>query len=260
MKIALIGDIHSNLPALEAVLDHAKKNHINEIWNIGDLLGYNAFPNEVIDLLKKKKVISIYGNFEKKVLKAKKQDRIISKNRLKQLTFQWTYEQLTPENRLYIKQLPKEIRYILFGKRILITHASPISKKEHLNLNTPDERLEFIAAHPDTQADIIIVGHSHDPFVRKVNNTLFINTGSVGRADDGDQRACYATMDITKDKVEVIHYRIPYDVERAVKGITEYDLPREFANMLIAGRGLTGHTKFLQKVIKNGNGGKKKSA
>ena len=259
MKVALIGDIHSNLPALEAVLAHAKKTRVNKIWNIGDILGYNAFPNEVIDLLKKNKVISIYGNFEKKVLKARKKDRVISKNQLKQLTFHWTYEQLTPENRQYIKNLPREIRYILFDKRILLTHASPLSKKEHLNLNTPDERLEFIAAHPDTNADIIIVGHSHDPFLRKVSNTWFINTGSVGRADDGDQRACYATMEINKDTVEVIHYRIPYDVDQAVKGITNNALPREFANMLLAGRGLTGHAKYLQKVLKNGNGGKKKS-
>jgi putative phosphoesterase len=254
MKVALIGDIHANFPALESVLAHIKKNKVNEIWNVGDILGYNAFPNEVIDLLKKNKVISIYGNFEKKVLQAKKPDRILSKNRFKQLTFRWTYDQLTKENRRYIKELPKEIRYILFGKRILITHASPVSKKEHLNLNTPDERFESIAAHPDTQADIVIVGHSHDPFVRKAGETVFINTGSVGRADDGDQRACYATLEITKNNIEIIHYRIPYDVDRAVQGIRQNHLPSEFANMLIAGRGLTGHTKFLQKIEKNGNG------
>jgi putative phosphoesterase len=247
MKIALIGDIHANLPALEAVLAHADANKVDQIWSIGDLIGFNAFPNEVINLLRRRKVISIAGNFEIKTLKAKKKERILSHNELKQFTFEWTYEHLSKENISYLKDLPREIRYLLYGKRILLTHASPLSKKEHLNLNTPDERLEAIADHPNTQADIVIVGHSHDPFVRQVAGTMFINTGSVGRPDDGDQRACYASLEIDKHLVHVIHYRVPYNVDRAIQAIHTANLPPEFAVMLSSGRGLTGQAKFLQK-------------
>ncbi|MBI9048104.1 MAG: metallophosphoesterase family protein [Anaerolineaceae bacterium] len=253
MKIALIGDIHANLPALEAVLAHIKTIKVKQIWNIGDIVGFNAFPNEVIELLRRNKVISISGNFERNTLRAKKMERTLSKDELKQYTFRWTYKQLTKENRRYLKELPREIRYIFYGKRILITHASPVSKKEHLNLNTPNERLESIATHPETNADVIIVGHSHDPFVRKVANTWFINTGSVGRSDDGDQRACYATLEINANTVEVIHYRIPYDIDKAIQALKENNLPPEYANMLIAGRGLTGHAKYLQKIQNTGN-------
>jgi putative phosphoesterase len=248
MKIALLGDIHANLPALEAVLEHADQIKVDQIWNIGDMVGFNAFPNQVIDLLKRRDVISIAGNFEVKTIKAKKKDKILSHNVLKQLTFEWTHQELTKENRQYLKELPREIRYLFYGKRILITHASPLSKKEHLNLNTPDERLEAIAQHGDTNADIIILGHSHDPFVRQVAGTTFINTGSVGRPDDGDQRACYATLEINKHQVKIIHYRIPYDVDRAVQAIHEAKLPPEFANMLKTGRGLTGHARYLLKT------------
>jgi putative phosphoesterase len=252
MKIALLGDIHANLLALEAVLEHADEIKVDQIWNIGDMVGFNAFPNQVLDLLKRREVISISGNFEVKTLKAKKKNKVLSHNALKQLTFEWTHDELSKENRHYIKELPREIRYLLYGKRILITHASPLSKKEHLNLNTPDERLEAIALHADTNADIVIVGHSHDPFVRQVAGTTFINTGSVGRPDDGDQRACYATLEINKHLFRIIHYRIPYDVDRAVQAIHEAKLPPEFANMLSTGRGLTGHAKFLQKNQNNG--------
>ena len=247
MIIALIGDIHANLPALEAVLAHAKKIGVKKIWNVGDIVGYNAFPNEVIELLLKHKAISISGNFDVKTIKAKKEGRLLSKNPLKQFTFEWTYRQLSKENRKYLKTLPNEIRYLLYGKRVLITHASPLSKKEHLNLNTPNERLEAIAAAPDTSADIVIVGHSHDPFVRKVGDTWFVNTGSVGRPDDGDQRACYATMEISANTLNIIHYRIPYNVDQAVKGIIENKLPPEFATMLISGRGLTGNERYIQR-------------
>lgn len=253
MIVALIGDIHANQPALEAVLAHAKKLGVDKIWNVGDIVGYNAFPNEVIETLAANKAISISGNFDVKTIKAKKEGRHLSHNALKQFTFEWTYHQLKKENRKYLKELPKEIRYLLFGKRILITHASPLSKKEHLNLNTPNQRLEAIANAPETAADIVIVGHSHDPFIRKVANTWFINTGSVGRPDDGDQRACYATMEISENVLSVIHYRIPYNVKQAVNGIRENKLPPEFATMLITGRGLTGNARYLQR-FQNNNG------
>jgi putative phosphoesterase len=250
MIIALLGDIHANYPALKAVLDHCDSLGIKKFWNLGDIVGYNAFPNEVIQTLITRQVISISGNFDVKTIKAKKEGRQLSQDPLKQLTFKWTYQVLTKENRRYLKALPRDIRYLLFGKRILLTHASPVSKKEHLNLNTPNERLEFLANHPDTNADIVIVGHSHDPFVRQVAGTWFINTGSIGRSDDGDQRACYATLEISETKLNIIHYRIPYDVKQAVKGIQQNELPPEFAAMLLTGRGLTGHARFIQKINK----------
>ena len=72
MKIALIGDIHANLPALEAVLEDAHKRKVEAIWNIGDMLGYNAFPDQVVKRLRKERVVSIVGNYDLKVLKFKK--------------------------------------------------------------------------------------------------------------------------------------------------------------------------------------------
>ena len=72
MKIALIGDVHANLPALEAVLDHARKQGVEAIWNIGDWVGYNAFPNGVVELLRQEHALSIVGNYDLKVLRFKK--------------------------------------------------------------------------------------------------------------------------------------------------------------------------------------------
>ncbi len=65
MKIALLGDVHANLPALESVLDHARSQGADAIWNTGDFLGYGAFPNQVVEQLQRAEAISILGNYEK---------------------------------------------------------------------------------------------------------------------------------------------------------------------------------------------------
>ena len=122
------------------------------------------------------------------------------------------------------------------GHRILLTHGSPASNSEHLTPATPEERLRELAQ--TAKADVIICGHSHQPFARQVDGVWFINTGSVGRPDDGDPRACYAILEIESDKIQVQHYRVEYDVERAVAAIRERKLPELFAQMLLQGRNL----------------------
>jgi diadenosine tetraphosphatase ApaH/serine/threonine PP2A family protein phosphatase len=87
--------------------------------------------------------------------------------------------------------------------------------------------------------EVVICGHSHVPFVRRVAGTWFVNTGSVGRPDDGDPRACYAVMRASPEEVEFTHYRVPYDVERAAQAIREAGLPEDFARMVLEGKNLT---------------------
>jgi putative phosphoesterase len=238
MKVAAIGDVHANLPALEAVLDHISEQEVKAIWNVGDFVGYGAFPNEVVHLLRKKGVISIVGNYDLKVLqfKEKKKKWRKKKQRPKYLAFKWAYETLSKKNRKYLRFLSQEIRMKVKGKRILLTHGSPASNEEHLTPDTSDKRLRKLAQM--AKADIIICGHSHLPFARQVDGVWFINTGSVGRPDDGDPRACYAIVRFTGDEIEVQHHRIEYDVEKAVAAIREHKLPEAFAQMILQGRNL----------------------
>jgi putative phosphoesterase len=238
MKVALIGDVHANLPALEAVLAHAHEQGIEAIWHVGDFVGYGAFPNQVIQRLRNEDAISIVGNYDLKVLQfKKKRDKWRSKKpREKYLAFKWAYESLSKKNRKYLRFLSQEIRMKVKGKRILLTHGSPASDEEHLTPDTPDKRLRKLAQM--AEADVIICGHSHQPFARQVDGVWFINTGSVGRPDDGDPRACYAILEIEADNFQVHHYRVEYDVERAVTAIREQELPEVFAQMLLQGRNL----------------------
>lgn len=244
--IALIGDVHANLPALEAVLSHAKAQDAQRIWNIGDFLGYGAFPNEVIDRLRDLEVVSILGNYDRKVLKIiKKADKWKGKKAPEKiLAFEWAYEQLTPLNRQYLKSLPEDRLIELDGWQILLTHASPASREEHLTPDTPDDRLRELAAL--TPARIIVHGHSHIPFVRKVDQTWWINTGSVGRPDDGDPRACYAVLRLSPRQVLVRHFRVEYNLQAAVEAIRRHRLPENFARMILSGRSL----EYIQKSHK----------
>jgi putative phosphoesterase len=238
MRVALIGDVHANLPALEAVLAHAREGGATRIWNIGDFVGYGPFPDEVVRRLRREGAIGIAGNYDLKVLKfKKKQDKWrTSKRPEKWLAFKWAYEHLSKESRMYLRSLSQELRMRVAGRKILLTHASPASNEEHLTPDTPTERLRELAVMAD--ADLVICGHSHQPFTRQVQDVWFINTGSVGRPDDGDPRAAYAVLTIEPDVFEVCHYRVEYDVARVVAAIRAEGLPEAFAQMLLQGNNL----------------------
>jgi putative phosphoesterase len=238
MKIALIGDVHANLHALEAVLLHASDRGCKSIWNIGDFVGYGAYPDEVVKLLRRVKAVSIIGNYDQKALKVNKKQTewAAAKVPQKWLAFQWAYDHLSSSSRKYLKRLPENRRLKAKGWEILLTHGSPASPDEHLSPDTPEDRLRELAKM--AKADLIICGHSHQPFSRWVGDVLFINTGSVGRPDDGDPRATYAVLKLKRKMVEVRHYRIEYDVDQAAGAIRSNHLPEEFAQMLLQGRSL----------------------
>jgi putative phosphoesterase len=235
MKIALIGDIHANLPALEAVLAHAGQQGVEAIWNVGDFVGYGAFPDEVVQRVREAGAVSITGNYDLKVLNL---ELVKTKHAEKRTAFQWALDQLSPANRDYLRSLPQEWVVQVEGRRILMTHGSPALNEEHLTAATSAERLRELARL--ARADLVICGHSHQPFRRKVANTWFINTGSIGRPDDGDPRASYAILHLGPQILRVRHFRVAYDVERAAAAIRQNGLPETFAQMIVEGRNLEG--------------------
>ncbi len=238
MKIALIGDVHANLPALQAVLNHISDQNVASIWNVGDFVGYGPFPNEVIETIRSLCILSIIGNYDCKVLKFKKFKKEWKKTKAPQkyYAFKWAYKTLSNLNKKYLKSLPKEIRLSLYSKRILLTHGSPASDEEYISSDTSKSRLEEISKNADFE--LIICGHSHKVFFEKINNTIFINPGSVGRPDDGDPRACYSILEISKNNISVKNFRVKYDIKAYVRMIKRENLPNEFSLMICEGRSL----------------------
>lgn len=240
-RVALLSDVHANLPALEAVLGHARDQDVEAVWNAGDTVGYGAFPNEVLELLRQENATSILGNYDGKVLRfpAREGKWRRKKPAQKFLAFQWAHHALTQENLAYLGTLPDQIVLPAPGSQVLITHGSPVAPNEHLSPETPDERLRELASVADV--DVVVCGHSHRPFARQIDDVLFVNPGSVGRPDDGDPRASYAVADIARPgtrQIKVRHYRVSYDVEGAAEALRERGLPEAFAQMVVRGLAL----------------------
>ena len=239
VTIALISDIHANLPALEAVLTDAKLKGATAILNAGDSIGYGAFPDEVISCLRSSHVLSVIGNYDLAVL-FRKWKRGKPRSRDKQAVMQFAYNNLSKENRTYLAGLSREFRLRVRGTSILVTHGSPDSINEYLDLGTPESRLREFAQK--TRADIIVTGHSHLPSIRQVDNVLFVNCGSVGRTEDGDPRACYALL--TLDPLSVVHIRVSYDISRAITAMQNQHLPGPLTRIVSEGRSpddISGH-------------------
>lgn len=243
-RIALLGDVHANLPALESVLAHAASLGVTAYWNIGDFVGYNAFPDQVVKRMQGSGFINIIGNYDLKVLKFPQKEHKWRGNKqpLKFLAFRWAYENLSPESLAYLESLPEERCITERGRNFLLVHASLVSDEEVLDKTTPSERfleLKRIAEQKyDTQFAAIICGHSHQAFTRQVGDTLFINTGSVGRPGDGNPRAAYALLQINGPQLRISHFRLNYDIGRAIAANRKKGLPEAFSEMLREGREL----------------------
>ena len=184
----LIGDVHANLPALKSVLEDASNREVSEIWNVGDLTGYGAFPDDVVRRLRKENAQSVVGNYDLKVLKVKekKEEEEVEKKESPEdwNAIKWTYNNLSKKNRKYLKSLPEELRLEAGGKRILLTHRSPLPGDEQIDNETPDEKLRDFAHLAD--ADVIIFGHSHRPFSHQVDGVLF-SSGKLKEAQTIEQ-------------------------------------------------------------------------
>jgi len=238
MRVALMGDLHANLPALEAVLDHARQQAVEAIWNLGDLVGYGAFPEDVVQCLRKQYALSTLGRYDRQVVRFKKRREKWhrSKEREEYRALEWAYDQLSGKSRKYLAFLSKEIRMQVRGKRVLLTHGTPGAEDGCLTADTPEKQLAKLAR--EAKADLILCGCSHQPFARSMEGVWFINPGSAGLPADGDPRAAYAVLDVGPEDSQVFPYRVEYDVERLVAELKRHKLPEGFARMFREGRRL----------------------
>lgn len=246
MRIALFSDIHANLPALEACFKSIDEQKPDAIYCLGDLVGYNVWPNEVIQLIRERNIATLAGNHDLKVTVS------VSENESEANDKNYAYAIVGKTERNYLLSLPAHIRltFDLNGKKInvLFVHGSPRSVNEYLLEDMNEALLAEIMK--EANADILCFGHSHKPYHRilhtDVNGQTYfqhaINIGSVGKPKDQTPKGCYVILNIhadgtltNKDAVQVEFIRFDYDVEKAAKAIEASPLPVEFADMLRKG-------------------------
>jgi putative phosphoesterase len=147
-----------------------------------------------------------------------------------QQPFAWTYNQLSKKNRAFLDDLPQAMLLKYKGHRFLLTHGSPAANDDPIYEDTPDERLAELAGM--TEAGFILCGHTHLPFIRQSGSQVFINPGSVGRMIDHDPRASYCVLDIHKNSVDVEFFRVEYNLQIALDGITAAGLPELYSRLM----------------------------
>ena len=224
--IAVFSDVHANLHALQRVFEDADERRADIYLNAGDSIGFGPYPNEVVELLREKNVLSILGNYDLEVIEGKAKAK-----GEKEYALKFARNELAESIEYYLSSLPRELRLEVADKRLIVTHGSPESIEEHIYHNTSVERLKILA--DNAKADVIIVGHSHEQFWTQTNGASFVNPGSVGRTDDGNPQAAYALLSFNPFKVELI--KLDYDVEAAADALRKKGLPESFSQMLLRG-------------------------
>jgi diadenosine tetraphosphatase ApaH/serine/threonine PP2A family protein phosphatase len=244
VNVLLISDVHSNLLALETVLEAC--GPVDAIWNLGDTVGYGPRPNECISLLQEKSVnLWLAGNHD---LAALDQRRLSGFNPVAALAARWTGDQLTEEHQRFLSQLSP----ITEEHGYLLAHGSP-----------RDPISEYIFGASEATANlrllagqICFVGHTHFPIIAAPGpdgelatvrlltdgeavhlgnaGPLILNPGSVGQPRDGDRRASFGILDLGSQIFTL--RRVEYDIRATQKAMREAGLPDQLVSRLENGR------------------------
>lgn len=251
MRVLILSDIHSNLEALEGCLAAAPDYEV--VVNLGDMVGYGANPNEVIERSREIGKHFVRGNHDKAA--AGLMD-LKDFNPIAGMAALWTREQLSPDNLHWLRELPQGPIQLAGLPEVQFVHGSPIDEDEYVV--TPRDALEPLMA---TKVPLTFFGHSHvqgafssnpadggglRPMYKTVGQRettemelregveYLINPGSVGQPRDGDWRAAFALFDSGEHRVSF--HRVPYNLKSAQDRILAAHLPQRLATRLAAGR------------------------
>lgn len=241
MRVAVISDIHGNLPALEAILEDIAGQQAETVYHLGDLVGYNPFPEEVVARVQELGLPGVVGNYDLAVAAdvpdpvAEFLNPAITEMGL--AIYHWTRERVGEETRAYLRSLPRRLCLEINGRRLLLTHGSPRHVREYLRPRLTDAELAPVLG--EVSEEVLLVGHTHIPLVRQVAGKWLFNPGSVGFPKDGDPRASYALLTV-EEEVQVEIRRVVYDVERTARALLAAGLPPQAAADLRHGRRAKG--------------------
>jgi putative phosphoesterase len=236
-RIAVITDIHGNLPALEASLDAIEQIGVDEVFCGGDLVGYGPHPNEVCALIQDRAIPTIYGNYDYAIARdlddcgcayVTRHDR-----ELGQRSVAWTLEHTDQAAKEFMRELPFDLHFPVGGRDVHLVHGSPRKVNEYLFEDKPARLYERLAAAESDQ--VLVFGHTHKPWIHTYGGVLFVNCGSVGKPKDGDPRAAFAILEADDQAgVRASIERVPYDAEAVAREVEAAGLPGEYAEKLVA--------------------------
>lgn len=220
-RIAVISDIHGNMPALEAILEDIKSRNIERIFCLGDLAGKGPSSAEVVDKIKENCEVVIKGNW----------DYYMSEEKDKEVLM-WHQKRLGVERLKYLKDLPVYIEFYISGKLLRLCHASPNDLFHRVYLTTEQsKRMKLFEATPtlNVEADVVGYGDIHSAHIDNFKGRTLFNVGSVGNPLDIVQ-ASYGIIEGEMDDKNIRPFtialiRVPYDIELAIYQANSTDMP-----------------------------------
>lgn len=226
MKIALVSDVHANLPALEAVMAHARSHGAEEFWNLGDIVGCGPFPDECSRLVAEVFRYSVRGNHDVRALPSFRESsgQKEARDPDKTAVVRWTRLNCSRRTQAYLQALPPVLTIMAGGHRVHLAHV--LTEESFRNLL------------PGTQ--LVCCGHTHGASDRNVQGVRCINPGTAGSSFDGDPRASYARLDISSRKIEVVFERVAYDETRVRRVMEKHGFPDRNIRAFSASRSLEG--------------------
>lgn len=242
--ITVFGDIHGNLPALEAVFADMESRGATNLYCLGDLVGYGTFPNEVVEIIRERSIPTLMGNYDQGVGNSSDDCGCAYKTdverRRGELSIAWSNAHTSEDNKAFLRALPAHIPIQVGDLRVLLVHGSPRKVNEYLFEDRPDDYFERIM---DTaESDVLVCGHTHLPYHKVLpSGRHVVNAGSVGKPKDHDPRAGYVRLSVSERNLSVEFIRVPYDIERTAQAIEATPgiggMPHPYAQMLRDGAG-----------------------
>ncbi len=224
MRIAIISDIHSNLQALREVALKIEAGSVDMTVCAGDVVGYGADPNACCEAVRRLTQVSILGNHDVAALRHDPSGM----NPYAAAAALWTAHELSENARSYLLSLKESARIDAQRRVLAMHHGSLDSIWEYLYEEDVAEEMLRKA-----DANVLIFGHTHVPYVKKLERGLIVNPGSVGQPRDHDPRASLALVDTNPLSCSIV--RVQYDIEGAAEAIIEAGLPRILAKRLEVG-------------------------
>lgn len=231
MKIAVISDIHGNIFALKNAMQDIEKRGVDLIINLGDFVGYGPYPNEVIDYIREKRVISIKGNYDASVVDNK--FSYIRDTEINKFSLPYAVSTLREENRNYLNSLPKTLTMEFEEKSITFVHGSPRSINEYLK----EDSVAVEEVMKEFKGDVLVCAHTHIPYLKKYGNKVVINEGSIGKPKIGRPNSTYVILNIEKEKdIQSEFIEIAYDYKDIIEFMKKKGFPEKLIHSYETGK------------------------
>jgi putative phosphoesterase len=221
MKIAIVSDLHGNYEALRSL-----PGHFDELWVLGDLVNYGPDPGVVVDLVRSTSAVVVRGNHDHSIGYDVDPRCTVRYQKMAEVTRRYTNSVLNKKQKEYLRQLPLKLELRRQETRFCLCHAKP---SDPLYGYCREQSEDWIYELGHIEGDVLLVGHTHTPFIRRIGNRVVVNPGSLGQPKTGNPDACYAVWEDGDFQLK----SFPYTVAETAAKLKALAFPQEVEEDLI---------------------------